>query len=132
MANTFKNAYHDVTTSLAAAYTAGSGVTAIVLTCRITNVDGTNDATVSATVTDSSSGESYIAYTMNVPADSSIELAGMSKIVLETGDILKLQASAASDLEAFISVLEITQEVNYALWLFRSKAKSKSQECWHP
>jgi hypothetical protein len=45
---------------------------------------------------------------MNVPADSSIELAGMSKIVLETGDILKLQASAASDLEAFISVLEIT------------------------
>ena len=56
MANTFKNAYHDVTTSLAAAYTAGSGVTAIVLTCRITNVDGTNDATVSATVTDSSSG----------------------------------------------------------------------------
>ena len=108
MANTFKNAYHDVTTSLAAAYTAGSGVTAIVLTCRITNVDGTNDATVSATVTDSTSGESYIAYTMNVPADSSIELAGMSKIVLETGDILKLQASAASDLEAFISVLEIT------------------------
>ena len=45
---------------------------------------------------------------MTVPADSSIELAGTSKIVLETGDILKLQANAASDLEAFISVLQIT------------------------
>ena len=108
MANTFKNAYHDVTTSLAAAYTAPSSTTSIVLTCRITNVDGSNDATVSATVTDASSGESYIAKTMNVPADSSIELAGVSKIVLEAGDILKLQASVASDLEAFISVLEIT------------------------
>ena len=109
MANTFKNDYHDVTTSLAAAYTAPSSTTSIVLTCRITNVDGTNDATVSATVTDAGgSEESYIAKTMNVPADSSIDLAGVSKLVLETGDILKLKASAASDLEAFISVLEIT------------------------
>ena len=108
MANTFKNAYHDFTTSLAAAYTAPSSTTSIVLTCRITNVDGTNDATVDATITDGSSGESYIAKTMNVPADTSIELAGVSKLVLETGDILKLKASAASDLEAFISVLEIT------------------------
>ena len=132
MANTFKNAYHDVTTSLAAAYTAPSSTTSIVLTCRITNVDGTNDATVDATITDGSSGESYIAKTMNVPADTSIELAGVSKLVLETGDILKLKASAASDLEAFISVLEITQEVNYALWLFRSKSKSKSEKQWHP
>ena len=45
---------------------------------------------------------------MTVPADSSIELAGTSKIVLETGDVLKLQANAAGDLEAFISVLQIT------------------------
>ena len=132
MANTFKNAYHDVTTSLTAAYTAPADTTSIVLTCRITNVDGTNDATIDATVTDASSGESYIAKTMNVPADSSIELAGVSKIVLETGDILKLKASAASDLEAFISVLQITQEVTYALWLFRCQAKSKNKECWHP
>ena len=110
MANTFKNAYHDVTTSLADAYTAPSsaGNVAIVLTIRITNVDGANDATVDATVTDASSGESYVAYTMTVPADSSIELAGTSKLVLEAGDIIKLKANTASDLEAFISVLEIT------------------------
>ena len=108
MANTFKNAYYDVTDSLAAAQTCPGSTTAIVLTLRITNVDGANDATIDATVTDASSGESYIAYTLTVPADSSIELAGTSKIVLETGDKIQLKGSAASDLEAFISVLQIT------------------------
>jgi len=110
MANTFKNAYHDVTTSLADAYTAPSsaGNVAIVLTIRITNVDGANDATVDARVVDASSGDAYLAYTMTVPADSSIELAGTSKIVLEQSDKIQLKGSAASDLEAFISVLEIT------------------------
>jgi|TARA_S200000501_G_C20579097_1_gene636405 hypothetical protein len=108
MANTFKNAYYDVTNSLAAAYTCPGSTTAIVLTLRITNVDGAADATIDATVTDASSGESYIAYTLTVPADSSIELAGTSKLVLEAGDIVKLKANASSDLEAFISVLQIT------------------------
>ena len=108
MANTFKNAYYDVTNSLAAAYTCPGSTTAIVLTLRITNVDGAADATIDATVTDASSGESYIAYTLTVPADSSIELAGTSKLVLEAGDIVKLKANANSDLEAFISVLQIT------------------------
>ena len=108
MANTFKNAYYDVTTSLAAAYTCPGSTTAIVLPLRITNVDGANDATIDATVTDGSSGESYIAYTMTVPADSSIELAGTSKVVLEHSDKIQLKGSAASDLEAFISVLQIT------------------------
>ena len=108
MANTFKNAYYDVTDSLLAAYTCPGSTTAIVLTLRITNVDGANDATIDATVTDGSSGESYIAYTMTVPADSSIELAGTSNFVLEATDIVKLKASADSDLEAFISVLQIT------------------------
>ena len=108
MANTFKNAYYDVTTSLAAAYTAPGSTTSIVLTLRITNVDGAADATITAQVVDGSSGDAKLAHTMTVPADSSIELAGTSKIVLETGDVLKLQANAAGDLEAFISVLQIT------------------------
>ena len=108
MANTFKNAYHDVTTSLADAYTAPGSTTSIVLTLRIRNVDGAADATVDARVVDASSGDAYLAYTLTVPADSSVELAGTSKIVLETGDKIQLKGSAASDLEAFISVLQIT------------------------
>ena len=47
--------------------------------------------------------------TTTVPADSSIELAGTSKLVLENGDYLQIQGGNSSgDLEAFASVLEIT------------------------
>lgn len=109
MANTFKNAYQDVTNTNTAIYTNSSGGTAIVLTLRITNVDGAADDTITADVVDGTSGNSRIAYTISVPADSTIELAGTSKIVLENGDSIELTGGAASgDLEAFASILEIT------------------------
>ena len=109
MAETFKNAYLDVTDTEADFYTCPGSTTAIVLTLRMTNVDGTNAATVDAKVLDSDgSTNSMIASTINVPADSTLELAGASKIVLEAGDKVRLTASAASDIEAFASILEIT------------------------
>ena len=109
MANTFKNGYLDVTNSAQTIYTNSSGGTAIVLTLRITNVDGSSPDTITADVIDGSSGNARIAFTMTVPADSSIELAGTSKIVLENGDKIDLTGGASSgDLEAFISYLEIT------------------------
>lgn len=109
MANTFKNGYLDVTNSAQTIYTNSSGGTAIVLTLRITNVDGSSSDTITADVIDGSSGNARIAFTMTVPADSSIELAGTSKIVLENGDKIDLTGGASSgDLEAFISYLEIT------------------------
>jgi len=109
MANTFKNAYLDVTSSNTAIYTNSSGGTAIILTLRITNVDGAADDTITADVVDGTSGNARIAYTISVPADSTIELAGTSKLVLENGDSIELTGGAASgDLEAFASILEIT------------------------
>jgi hypothetical protein len=109
MANTFKNAYLDITSSAQTIYTAPASTTSIVLTLRVTNVDGTANDTITADVIDSSSGNSRIAYTISVPADSSLELAGDSKIVLETGDYIQLTGGSASgDLEAFMSVLEIS------------------------
>jgi len=109
MANTFKNGYDNLTNSARTIYTCPGSTTAIVLTLRVTNVDGTNNDTITANVVDASSGDAKIAHTMTVPADSSIELAGTSKIVLEAGDKIDLTGGAASgDLEAFVSVLEIT------------------------
>ena len=109
MAETFKNAYKDITNSAQTIYTCPGSTTAIVLTLRITNVDGTNDDTIIADVIDGSSGSAKLAHTMTVPADSSLELAGTSKIVLEAGDKIDLTGGAASgDLEAFASILEIT------------------------
>ena len=109
MAETFKNAYLDVTSSAQTVYTAPAATTSIVISLRITNVDGTADDTITADVIDGTSGNSRIANTMSVPADTSLELAGTSKIVLETGDKIDLTGGAASgDLEAFVSILEIT------------------------
>ena len=109
MANTFKNGYLDITSSAQTIYTAPAATTSIVLTLRVTNVDGAADDTITADVIDSTSGSAKLAHTITVPADSSIELAGTSKIVLETGDYIQLTGAAASgDLEGFISVLEIS------------------------
>ena len=109
MAETFKNAYLDVTNSAQTVYTAPASTTSIVISLRITNVDGSADDTITADVIDGTSGNSRIANTMSVPADTSLELAGTSKIVLETGDKIDLTGGAASgDLEAFVSILEIT------------------------
>ena len=110
MAETFKANHVALTTSnqdIVAAIAAST--TAIVLSIRATNVDGTNDATVDVQVVDTGgSPTAYIAKTILVPADTSLELAGTSKLVLETGDKIQALASAASDVEIFVSYLEIT------------------------
>jgi len=109
MANSFKNAYHDITTTDTAVYTCPAATEAIILVCRVSNVDGTNTAYVNARVLDSdATTDASIGTQIDVPAKATIELAGTSKLVLLAGDKLYLQAQADSDLEAFISVLEIT------------------------
>ena len=111
MANVFKNAYADGTTSLADLIPAlDANHEAIVLMLRATNVDGTNDATVDVRVVDGSSGDSYIAFEMSVPADTSLDVLGTSKLVLEATDKIQVKASAASDIEFFASYLEITDQ----------------------
>jgi hypothetical protein len=76
---------------------------------RATNVDGTNDATVDVRIVDSDgSSDSYIAKTISVPADTSLDVLGTSKLVLDAGDKIQVLASAASDIEFFASYLEIT------------------------
>ena len=90
----------------------------------VANVDGTNAADVSLYVdgltTAGASGITptgadatvYIAKTVSVPADATLVLSD-TPIYLMEGDILKGGASAASDLDLFISyeVLDDAQEV---------------------
>ena len=109
MAEAFKNAYLDITSSAQTIYTAPASTESVVITLRITNVDGSADDTITADVIDTSSGNSRIAYTLSVPADTTVELAGTSKIILEAGDKIDLTGGAASgDLEAYLGVVEIT------------------------
>ena len=113
MAEVFNTADIDVTSSEQTLYTApsGTGDVAIALSLRVTNVDGANDDTVTVTIYESggSTKKAKIASTMAVPADTSLELAGSSKIVLEASEVIKITGGNASgDLEAYLSVLEIT------------------------
>ena len=106
MANTFKNAAVAIGTSATTLYTAPAGTTGIIHAIYISNVDGVNDATVDITVTDTSAGQTFhIMKTVEVPSDSTLVIE--KPINLEAGDILKVTASSASDLEAFASVLEM-------------------------
>jgi len=113
MAETFNTSSIAITSSEQTLYTAPSsaGDVAICLSLRVTNIDGTNDDQVTCTIyqSDGTTKKAEIAHTITVPADSSLELAGISKIVLEQSEVIKIQGvSASGDLEAYLSVLEIT------------------------
>ena len=87
-----------VTVGMTTVYTAGDAD--IIHSIHVTNIDGTNSADIS--------GELYstqlsFAHTVPVPAGSSVELLKQPK-VLNTGDTLALQASAAGDLHATITI----------------------------
>ena len=79
----------------------------------VANVDGSNAATVDIFVDGMGAGTTgitttgadatvYLAKTINVPADSTLVLLS-SPIYLMEGDVLKGGASAASDLDLFVS-----------------------------
>jgi hypothetical protein len=109
MAETFKNGYQQAGIALADLVPAiAASTTAIVYSIRATNVDGTDDATVDVQIQDGASGTAYIAKGVNVPANSSVELLGETKVNLETTDKIQSLASAASDIDFFVSYLEIT------------------------
>lgn len=109
MAEVFKNANLDLTTSLTDAYTCPASTKAIVTLCQVANVDGTNSVDVDVCWTDSSNTNkvTYLVKTMSLPADASVGVL-TGKLVLEAGDKIQGKASAASDAQLSISVLEIS------------------------
>tara|TARA_B100000029_G_scaffold503044_2_gene579326 strand:- start:99 stop:464 length:366 start_codon:yes stop_codon:yes gene_type:complete len=70
-------------------------------TLAISNVDGTNDATISVSVSaDNGSNYYHLAKTVTVPADSTVYIITKdTSIYLDETDLLRLQASAANMLE---------------------------------
>lgn len=112
MAETFNNASVKLTTTSATdiyqAPTGNAADRAIVLSCLVANVDGTNSAGVTVTVTDSSNNVlSTLASTITVPADASLEVIA-NKLILKQSQKVRATASAANDLEVTLSALEIT------------------------
>ena len=108
MANTFKNAATGSNTSVTTLYTTPGGTTSVVHAMYLSNVDGTNDATINISVSGSAnfSSRKYLLKTVNVPADSTVVIE--KPINLGAGDKLETQSSANGDIDVFASILEIT------------------------
>ena len=102
-----------LTTSLVAFLTVTAEYLLKVNSIIVANVDGTNAATCDVQIVKLNvtplgilnydvSGTFYIAKTVNVPADDILVVVDKPFYLMET-DVLKAKASAASDLDIFIS-----------------------------
>ena len=72
---------------------------------RATNYDGTNAADITISIYDSSeTATGYLAYTVNVVADSTFNVIDKTETVyLEEGDYINAQSSAANDISVYCS-----------------------------
>ena len=108
MANTFKSAATGSTTTITTLYTCPVSTTGVVHAIYLSNIDGTNDATIDVAISGSANFDTrrYLLKTVDVPADSSIVIE--KPINLGAGDKLETKASANGDIDVFASILEIT------------------------
>ena len=108
MANTFKSAASGSTTTIQTLYTCPAATSGVVHAIYLSNVDGTNDATISVAVSGSENFTTrrFILKTVDVQADSTVVIE--KPINLGAGDKLETQASANGDIDVFASILEIT------------------------
>jgi len=109
MANIYKNAQFDLTTTAATdIYTVPSNSRAIVQNIHIANI-GSGNVVVSAHIYDSSAATQYTFAKHTVAASDSQGIADGS-IVLEENDILRVQADSANDIEGTCAILEINRD----------------------
>ena len=108
MAQTFKSAASGSTTTIQTLFTCPAATTAVVHAMYLSNVDGTNDATIDLSVSGSAffNDRKFLLKTVDVPADSTVVIE--KPINLGAGDKLEAKASANGDIDVFASILEIT------------------------
>ena len=115
MANAFTNAGVAIGNTATTIYQVPIGTdSSVVHSIYIANVDGVNSATVNIEVSTDGAGSAnffHVAKTVQVPADSSLILDKPINLRnannASAGDLIRATASAASDLQAFVSVLQI-------------------------
>ncbi len=108
MAQSFISAATGSNTAITPMYTCPASTTAVVHAMYLSNIDGTNDADISVSISGSAnfSTRRYLLKTVQVPADSTVVIE--KPINLGAGDKLETQASADNDVDVFASILEIT------------------------
>ena len=110
MASAFKTVTSvNVGTSLASVYTCPSNTTSTVIGCYVCNQSG---GMIEATVEffdSSASHHATIIKSSPIPSGTSVVvIGGDGKVVLEAGDILKVQSNVASSIDVTLSYLEQT------------------------
>ena len=114
MANTFKNkTSKGVGTSLTqiGSYTVAASTQTTVIGLSVSNITGSSvdvDVQLSSNA-GSDTNDIRIVKGVPIPSGSTVVLiGGAQKLVMETGNLLKIKSSAASSLDVVMSILEIT------------------------
>ena len=106
MANTYKSYFVDLTTTnKTLIYTVPANTTALVKTIQLTNETG--NVNVQVYVTDTSATTEYEISHATMSARTTENFA-KATIVLEAGDLIKIQAATANTITGVISVLHIS------------------------
>lgn len=110
MANTFsRKVSRNIGASLTSvgSYTVGGGVTTTVIGLSIANTSS-SPVTVNVTLNDGTN-DTYLVKGAGIGVGQSlIPIGGDEKVVLIAGDSIKVQSSAATSLDAVMSILEIS------------------------
>ena len=116
MANTFKVKTNGAMPASAGTpltlYTVPSSTTTVViglLLCNIHTTAVTVNVQLDSDTSDTETNETVLlAKDISIPSGSTLELLSGGKVVLQTTDILKIDCSVASKIDATLSILEIT------------------------
>jgi hypothetical protein len=107
MANNYKNAKVDLTTTdVTTLYTAPSATTAIFKSLLVSNDSGSAD-TITVTITNSASAVFSVYNVKSVASNTTTELLTQPLVVMES-EIIKVTAGATNRLHVIGSYLEIT------------------------
>jgi hypothetical protein len=109
MANIYKNVGFAIgTTNLTTIYTVPAGRTAIVKSIQASNTHSGNNL-VRVSLTDTSASATY-QFAHNIMATATTNNALLSPIIMEAGDLLKIQVGTVDTIEGVVSYVEIFDE----------------------
>ena len=119
MANTFKVVTFAAEPASAGTpytvYTTPSSTTTVVIGLILTNIHTAQVIADVKLVSDTSgggraatNGTAFLANDVPIPVGSSLELLTGGKVILETGDLLRVDCSVADKLSGTLSIMEIT------------------------
>jgi len=108
MANVFKS-YTDtgIGTTEATVYTVPASTVAVVIGCNLANLTG-DQVNASVRLDKATGDDVYIVRNIPIPNGSAFEFNAGNKIVMETGDAIKVISDTATSIDAVVSVLEQT------------------------